>query len=312
MKNLLKTVLSVVATVLALPVMAQPLVDVDWLKGNLGKPGIVVLDLTSGAGKTRADYEKGHIPGAVFTDYAKDGWRVKIGKVQGMLPPPDKLEKVIGGLGIDNNTHVIIVPFGEKAVDMGAATRIYWTFKVSGHDKVSILDGGQLAWAKPDPKTKKPLNPLSTKAVKPQPKTFKVSLRREMLATTADVKNAIGGNTTLIDNRPNDFYLGLTVSPVATKAGTIPGSKNLQESFITKNGGGSFRSKAQLQQIYKAIGVPTEGDQITFCNTGHWASLGWFASHELLGNAKAKMYDGSMAEWTHTNDVPIEQKVRAD
>ena len=40
---------------------------------------------------------------------------------------------------------------------------------------------------------------------------------------------------------------------------------------------------AQLEQLHKVANVPTSGDQINFCNTGHWASVGWFASSELLG-----------------------------
>ena len=56
--------------------------------------------------------------------------------------------------------------------------------------------------------------------------------------------------------------------------------------------------------------MPTSGDQINFCNTGHWASVGWFVSSELLGNKKAKLYDGSMTEWTMLKGGPVEQKVK--
>jgi thiosulfate/3-mercaptopyruvate sulfurtransferase len=305
-----------VAFVLQAPAgaQAQPLVDVAWLNANLGKPGIFILDITSGGGRSQADYAKSHIPGAVFSDYAKGGWRVMDkNKVPGQLPPPEVLEKTISGLGITNESHVVIIPLGDKAVDMGVATRIYWTLKVAGHDKVSILNGGFGEWAKIDPKTKRPVNQLATGGVKPQPAKFVVRLRKEMLVTAEDVKKAIADKTvSLVDNRPNDFFLGLTLSPAAKKAGTIPGAKNVAEGIITRDNGGTFRSKSQLEQIYRAIGVPTEGDQITFCNTGHWASLGWFASHELLGNKKTKMYDGSMAEWSRLTDVPIEQKIKVD
>ncbi len=203
--------------------MAQPLVDSGWMKSNLEKPGMVVLDVT---GRTQAQYASGHLPGSVFTDYAKDGWRVNIDGAAGKLPPAANLEKLIGSLGIDNATHVVRVPLGDKAVDMGAATRIYWTFKVAGHDKVSILDGGYTEWSRIDPKTKMPANQLATGGVQPQPKPFKVSIRQEMLVSTADVQKAIENNVPLVDNRPNDFYVGLSVSPAATRSGTIPGAKN--------------------------------------------------------------------------------------
>lgn len=305
-------VAAAMAAAAAVPALGQPLVDTQWLNANLGKPGIVVIDLTSGGGRSQAEYMKAHIPGAVYSDYGKGGWRyTDANKVPGMLPPPEMLAKTIGNLGISNDSHVVIVPMGDKAVDMGAAARVYWTMKVAGHDKVSILDGGFTEWARIDPKTKRPVNQLATGGVKPDPKTFTVRLRKEMIVTAEDVKKAIENNVPLIDNRPNDFHLGLTRSPAATRAGTIPGSKNIQESFITKDNGGVFRSRAQLLAIYRAVGAPTEGDQITFCNTGHWAALGWFASSEILGNKKTKMYDGSMAEWTRLKDVPFEVKIDA-
>jgi thiosulfate/3-mercaptopyruvate sulfurtransferase len=309
MRRLLNSLAVAAAVLFAGPSFAQPLVDSEWLKGNLDKPNVVVLDVT---GRTQDQYKAGHVPGAVFTDYAKDGWRVNVNGVAGKVPPAANLEKLIGSLGIDNNTHVILVPLGERALDMGAATRIYWTFKVVGHDKISILDGGFTDWAKIDPKTKQRVYQLATGGTTPQAKTFKANLREEMLVSTADIQKALANNVPLVDNRPNDFYVGISVSPAATRAGTIPGAKNVQESFITKNGGGSFRSAAQLKQIFASQGVPSEGEQISFCNTGHWASLGWFAAHELMGNKKAKMYDGSMSEWSRGKDLPVEQKVKLD
>ena len=122
---------------------ATPLVNAGWVKDNIGKPDVVFLDVRGSAGAFRA----GHIPGAVFTSYGRDKWRVEMQGVPGMLPPLKNLEKLIGGLGIGNDTHVVLVPGGYSSGDMGIATRIYWTFKVLGHDAVSILDGGFLAYA---------------------------------------------------------------------------------------------------------------------------------------------------------------------
>ena len=62
-----------------------------------------------------------------------------------MLPPVEQISSLIGGLGIDNEDHVLLIPFGTSSSKMGTATRVYWTFKVLGHDKVSILNGGMAA-----------------------------------------------------------------------------------------------------------------------------------------------------------------------
>ena len=309
----LRTLLAVVVWIACAPVaLAQgPLVDVAWLKSNLGKPGLVILDVRSGAGKTKADYLAGHIPGAVFTDYAKDGWREKnAAGVEEMLPPPEKVERLIGSLGIDNASHVVIVPDGRSARDVGAAARLYWTLKVMGHDLVSLLNGGNAAWTAEVDKDKKPVNALEQADVKPVAKVFKASVRKDWIIGKAEVEKAMAGKQPLIDNRPPDFFVGLSKSSAAKTAGTIPGAVNVPEAWLTENNGGKFRSRQQLAQLYAAAGVPTTGPQVNFCNTGHWASLGWFVAHEILGNKEAVMYDGSMAEWTQDPKAPVEVKIK--
>lgn len=291
---------------------ADPLVDVDWVKANIGKPNVVFLDVRGKlAGKSKADYLRGHIPGAVWTNYLKDGWRAKDkGGTPGQMAPVAKLEALIGGLGIDNNTHVVVVPQGGKALDMGTGTRVYWTFKVLGHDKVSLLNGGMAAYGAVDKKTKKPVNPMEKGAVKPTPKTFKAALRKDMIVSKADIQSAIKDGTAIVDNRPHSQFIGVNRHKLAKRNGTIPGAVNVPENWMTVNGGGVFRPSAQLASLYKAAGVGTKGKQINFCNTGHWASLGWFVSHELLGNKDVKMYDGSMLEWSADKALPIEQKIK--
>lgn len=279
----------------------EPLVDVAWVKANLGKPGVVILDV-----QTPTDFLRGHIPGAVNTDFAKSGWREeRADKVPDMLPEKlDKLAAHIGSLGIDNASHVVLVPPGGNYGDMGWATRIYWTFKVLGHDNVSILNGGMSAWAKD--KT----NPVQAGAAKAEPKTFTVKLRKDMIATVEDVKAAKSKGVLLVDSRPEDQFVGINRNPKATMNGTLEGARNLPTGWTTENGGGLFRPKAQIEQLYKVANVPTSGEQINFCNTGHLASIGWFVSSELMGNKKAKLYDGSMVEWTLIKAGPVEQKVK--
>lgn len=293
---------------------ATPLVDVAWVKANLGKPNVVFLDVRGKLdNSSKADYLRAHIPGAIWTDYLKDGWRHKDknGTI-GQLSPLPNLEKLIGGLGIGNDDHVVIVPLGGTALDVGTATRIYWTFKVLSHDNVSILNGGMVAYTKEvDAKTKQPVNPLEKGAATRKAKTFKGKLRAEMLADKNDVQKAMKAGVTLVDNRPNDQYLGINKHGQSKRTGTVPGAKNLPENWLTENGGGQFRDKAALEQLYKLASVPTSGEQISFCNTGHWASLGWFVSHEIMGNKNVKMYDGSMVEWSGDANLPIQSAIPA-
>ena len=280
---------------------AQPLVDAAWVKDNIGKPDVVFLDV-----RGKIDYMRGHVPGAVNTSLGRDGWRIRDANgVPGMLGKPDVLAKLIGGFGIDNSTHVVLVPWGYSAGDMGTATRIYWTFKVLGHDAVSILNGGMAAY------TDAAGNPLEKGRMKtkPQAKTFTVALRADMIPTKVDVKMALENGTPLMDNRPSGQFLGITQSGATARPGTIPGAKNLPLDWLTENGGGEFRNKSALAKLFELAGLPIEGDQIAFCNTGYMSSVGWFAASEVLGNKKAKMYDGSLAEWTADQDLPVQSAV---
>lgn len=285
---------------------ANPLVDVAWVKANLGKPGLVFLDVASNPGV----FAKGHVPGAIYTHYKKDKWRVdgkKRGKkVAGLLPDMAHLAKLIGGLGIGNDDHVVVIPAGASAVDMGTATRVYWTFKVLGHEEVSILNGGNRAYMK-DKK-----NPLETGMSKPEGTTFKVAMNTKYLATEEDVRAAVKGGAALLDSRSQSQFMGMNKSGKVQKAGTLPGAVSVPGEWMTVNGGGQIRSGQALKKLYAMTEAPTEGAAITFCNTGHWASLGWFVNSEVLGNKNTKMYDGSMAEYTTDPSVEMDRKVNLD
>lgn len=296
------------SALLPLPAFAaQPLVDLAWLKAHQSQAGIVILDASGKA----ADFESGHIPGAVFTDFSqKDGWRVdkKVGDktVVGLLPSVPHMEKLISALGIGNDDQVVVVSSGKNAADFGAATRIYWTFKVLGHDNVSVLNGGMAAYLKDK------ANPLQTGVTKPQAKMFKASLRPEFLATADDVKAALKQGTPLLDSRPQDQYLGINKSGAVQAYGTLPGSISVPAEWSTVNGGGTMRSSAGLQALYTMQKASPDGEAITFCNTGHWASLGWFINSEMMGNKKTRMYDGSMTEWTVDPEAPMVRLAKFD
>ena len=276
---------------------AQPLVDGGWLAANLGKPDLLVLDL-----QPKPAYQQYHVPGAIHSDYGS--WRRTDAKsVPQMLPPVKDLEQLIGGLGIDNTTQVVLVVTGRSAGEMASATRVYWTFKALGHDNVSILDGGLVAYAQDRS------HPLENRVNQPVGKPFKAHPRAEYLVRTEQVKDALDRNIRLVDNRSSAEHMGL-VSGKKERPGTIPGAVNLPFDWLTVNRGATFHTSENLKRIYQAAGVPLDGDQISFCHTGHRTSLAWFVSHELLGNDKAQLYDGSTAEWAANPSLPLEQKIR--
>jgi thiosulfate/3-mercaptopyruvate sulfurtransferase len=254
----------------------------------------VILDIRNKIDKgSREVYEKGHIPAAIYSNYLEDSWRKKKGDVVAMLPDMADLEKLIGGLGIGNDDHVVIVPAGVSPADYGSATRVYWTFKVIGHDKVSILNGGYALWVSQG-------RVVEAGSNRREPKMFKARYRPELVASSDDVARVVrtGTGAVLIDNRPPVQYMGEKKSGKAARFGAIPGARNIPQGQFYDKAGHAFTNPEKISQMWQQAGIADGAEQITYCNTGHWASLGWFASSELLGNKRTRMYDGSIADWS--------------
>jgi thiosulfate/3-mercaptopyruvate sulfurtransferase len=289
------------ASALALPALAAgPLVSPAELAGMLDDPNVVVIDVRSDLeGATETSYAEGHIPGAVYANYKSGGWRAKVNGVPGMLPPVDKIEATIAALGVDAGDQVVVVAAGHgpKALDMGAATRVYWTFKVLGHDSVSILDGGMKAWTAAG-------LPLSTDAPTVTAGTFTADFQDSLYADASDVAAAMTGTADLVDTRPTKHYTAEAKSGVVKRAGTVPGSSNYPITAMLDAEGSHFRAKDDLAGQMAQLGVNARRQQIAYCNTGHYGSIGWFAMSELLGDRSVKLYDGSMADWTNWRNRP--------
>src|SRR5262245_49962066 len=115
-------------SLVSLPVGAatvEPLVTPQWLNENHSNPDLVVLDIRSAIDGGGAEtYARAHIPGAVHSDYDKGGWRVTRNGVPFMLPSEKELEALIGNFGIDEDTHVVVVPAGVQVLDFGAGARV--------------------------------------------------------------------------------------------------------------------------------------------------------------------------------------------
>jgi len=277
----------------------QPLVDAAWLNTQLDD--VIVLDIRSSAGAAegRETYETGHIPGAIHSGYGQDRWRVTRDSVPGMAPAVPELEQLIGGLGISNEDYVVIVPAGTTAGEFGSATRVYWQFKVLGHERVSILDGGFEAWKAAE-------YPVTTEPLEFEPVSYTADYQSQLVASREDVIAALQNGTQLIDARSASYYMGESKSRSAARAGTIAGAKNVPAAAMTVENGGTFVDFETAASFWNEAGAADDGEQIVFCNTGHLATLTWFAAYELLGNKQARVYDGSTAEWSADPDSPMD------
>ena len=284
---------------------AEPLVSVKWLNDNLTNNKLVVLDIRNKIdGGSKETFEVGHIPQAVYSNYLTEGWRTTVDGIVGKLPPVKDLEILIGNLGIDNDNHVVVVPGGINSSDFGSAARVYWTFKVLGHEEVSILDGGYTAWVKKFPdQIELGIQDLNKVA-------FKSNFQSRYLATTQEVfQNLDNISVAFVDARNEDQHFGKKKHGKALAAGTIPGALLLKQSDLIIDNTSYVKDLDSIVQLAQSVGIGPDKDNIVFCNTGHWASTTWFVLSEVLRLPNVKNYDGSMVEWTADLSRPLDNTI---
>ena len=273
--------------------MAEPLVTPSWLANEIGKAGLIILDLRLPLDGGRASFEAGHIPGSVFSDYAADGWRRKAGNVPGLLPDAAHLSTLFARLGITPSDHVVLVPVGSSANDFAASARAYWTLKIAGHSNVSILNGGTKGWLAAgyilETGTDAPVGVAS------YPVTFDASLR-------AEADDILQSGAALVDARSSSYFSGLEKASEAKRAGHIPGALSLDYAHQFDGAHGALKPLSQLEAAFAAL---PSGPVISYCNTGHTAALNWFVLSALMGR-DARLYDGSMTDWTQDDTRPVQ------
>ena len=286
-----------------------PLVDAAWLAANRDK--VVVLDVRVDprsftrqprfvkdrkSGKRVLVQANGHIPGAIWIDYKKiRGTRIVDGrKVEKMILDKAAFEQIMQSMGVPAGKPLVITSRGQSNGDMTMATRLYWQLKYYGTDDMAILDGGLAAWIVAG-------NPVETR----MPKAGKgdwvaTAERKDIFASSDEVAKAVQqGNAQLVDNRPLDQYLGVWHKSYVYAPGHIPGARLYSNSLMTRPRlPATFLPVNDLKQLARGLGLEPGKPTITYCNSGHLASGGWFIWHELFGNKQTKLYDGSMHEWT--------------
>jgi len=273
----------------------EPTVSSDWLKKNLNSPNVFVLDIRNKLDGGGYDaFKEEHIPGSVHSDYLAAGWRTTIKGVVGQFPGTKALSQLIGGLGVDNQKHVVIVYGGVSSLDFGSAARVYWTFKTIGHENVSILNGGFKGWMNSGNKVVSGENNLS-------PAKFKTRLNKKYYASFSEVQKAQKGKGSqcLIDARPAAFFTGDKKHAKARIPGRLANARNLQEGNLI-DGGFKIKSSSEIKSQFGGLeGVEKYKGYITYCNTGHWAATVWFGLSEIAQIPNVKMYDGGMTHWTY-------------
>lgn len=275
---------------------AQPLLTPQEAQALAGQPDVRIIDI-----RAPKDYNQGHVPTAVNAPYGQ--WRGPASN-PGQLPAIKALTQLVQRLGLDAQSHAVVISSGANDTDFGAAARVYWTLKVLGLENLSIVNGGVKAWSAAK-------LPLTQQAPTIAPSTFEPTINSQWLVDQAQLlADTQSSETVLVDARPEAFFNGQTRHVAAKTPGTLPGAVNVAHSAWFRPGTSEVLDAAQAKSVAARYDLVTSDKAVvSFCNTGHWAATNWFVLSELVGDPNVKLYAGSMVDWTQAKQALPMQNV---
>jgi thiosulfate/3-mercaptopyruvate sulfurtransferase len=279
------------------------LVSPEELRDALGDERVRVVDATvflrraadGGPYTVESGYEsyaRGHIPGAAFADIP-GALSDPASAFAFTLPAAEQFAAAADRLGIGDGTHV--VAYAQDAPMW--ATRLWWLLRYFGHEDTSVLDGGLVAWTAAG-------GPVEPGESRYPPAPFTARPRPELLARLADVRETTGNGSACLVNALSPAAFRGEGPGAYSRPGRIPGSVNVPWNGLVDPATNRFRSRAELAAALNNGGVRADQPVIAYCGGGISATVDLFAL-SLTGRDDARLYDGSLTEWSAHPDLPL-------
>ncbi|HEX3128657.1 MAG TPA: sulfurtransferase [Thermoanaerobaculia bacterium] len=273
------------------------LVSTDWVAEHLNDSSVRIVE----SNEDPLLYASGHLPGAVEVDWTRDLndplRRDYLGR--------EGFQSLMRRIGAGRDTTVVF--YGDK--NNWWATYALWVFRLFGHDKAKIMDGGRIKWVKEG-------RPL-TKDVPSYPASDYTAPERddkEVRAFRDEVLRHVEKRGRLIDVRSPEEFSGERLhmpdypNEGALRGGHIPGAANIPWKQAVNESDGTFKTAEELRALYESkAGLKQNDDVIVYCRIGERSSHTWFVLTQLLGYPTVRNYDGSWTEWGNLVGVPIER-----
>ena len=273
--------------------MKHPLlIDTETLEQNLGRPGLVILDV-----RGKAAYAfGGHIPGAVHStwhDYSDPNAVAK-----GLLNPDlSAIEQKIRALGISQDTDVVI--YSNPFDNWGDEGRMFWMLEYLGLDKLRILDGGWVKWVAEKRRYEHGVN-------SPQAGTFKASPRPDRIAMKDELKQIVKRphpETMLLDARSLEEYVGKEIAGIP-RPGHIPSAVNVPwNGFL--NPDATLKDANAIKASLEERGLHQGQEVVCYCTGGVRSAWVYFVL-KVVGYPRVRNYPGSWWEWSRDFAAPTE------
>ena len=271
----------------------SPLISVDDLVAQLGRPDLRILDASwhLDGRDARADFERAHLPGAVFFDL--EAVSDPSSPLPHMLPTPDDFARSVGALGVAETDAVVVY----DTAGLFSAARVWWMLRVMGAVSVRVLDGGLPAWRRRG-------LPVESGPVAPTPARFRSVATPAGVADLETVRDRLAQGEQVVDARGAPRFRGEAAEPrPGVRPGHMPGAINLPYNRLLKDDG-AMRRGADLAQAFADAGVDVDRPVTTTCGSGVTAAVLNLGLAEL--GREADLYDGSWAEWGGRADTPVQ------
>ncbi|MEM4311680.1 MAG: sulfurtransferase [Nitrososphaerales archaeon] len=274
----------------------EVLVSTQWVEEHKGDAKVRIVEVDYDAEQA---YRQGHIRGAVLFEWKKD----MNDPIKRDIVSKEGFEKLLSKAGISNDTTVIL--YGD--FNNWFAAFALWIFKYYGHEDVRLMNGGRKKWIEEK-------RELIKEEPSYSPANYKAKEPDENIRAYLDYvrKNLGKKKVALVDVRSPKEFSGEILAPPeyptehAQRGGHIPGAKNIPWAQAV-NEDGTFKSREDLEKLYKDKGITPDKEIITYCRIGERSSHTWFVLKYLLGYPKVRNYDGSWTEWGNMIRMPVEK-----
>ena len=276
----------------------EALVTSEWLAAHLTAPDLRVVDaswfLPAAGRDPKAEYAERHIPGAVFFDI--DDIADTASPLPHMLPSPEKFSSRVRKLGLGDGIRIVVYDSGAWM----AAPRVWWMFRVFGHDDVAVLDGGLEKWLAEG-------RPVDDRPVMPRERHFTARMNTLLVRDIGQMHaNLARGREQVLDARASGRFTGAEPEPrKGLRSGHIPASLNLPFNHLVEREDGTLLAPAALRDAFAEAGVDPRRPVVTTCGSGVSAAVLTLGLYHT-GHRDVAIYDGSWSEWGSRDDTPVE------
>lgn len=273
------------------------LASTEWLASQLDAPNLRILDgtyfLPNVPRNAAEEFTAEHIPGAMFFDI--DAVKDPDDALPHMLPSPELFSSMVRKMGIGDDDHIVVY----DRLGRFSAPRIWWTFRVFGHERISVLDGGLPKWLAEG-------RAVTDAVVERKPGHFTARLDADLVRNFEQMKaNLETGREAVIDGRPADRFEGSAPEPRAGLAsGHIPNSVNLTPAQLMDPDAGTMLPLAELSAVFAGVGLDPAQPMAMTCGSGVAASALSLARYLVTGEI-APVYDGSWSDWGGRDEAPV-------